>query len=60
MVFEYACVGVCFGIACRGHKMCYLSRCTELGSGFCVCCSFSYVVEISCDRNLVRLNLTEE
>jgi hypothetical protein len=41
--FEYACVGVFFGIACRGHKMCYLSRFTELGSGFCVCFSVSYV-----------------
>jgi hypothetical protein len=43
IVFEYACVGVLFGIACRGHKMCYLSRFTELGSGFCVCFSFSFV-----------------
>jgi hypothetical protein len=43
IVFEYACVGVLFGIACRGHKMCYFSRFTELGSGFCVCFSFSYV-----------------
>jgi hypothetical protein len=30
-------------ITCGGYKMCYLSRFTELGSGFCVCFSFSNV-----------------